>query len=318
MSTVIHKVLLQSEQHFEGKLPSHHLGLLLAEVPLAIRETVSMALRNRSAVKGRRPGWLERASDVRFVGHEGNGETTLFFEAPVLGEAAPEIYVQGSLFPELRPDPQDTGFDLFGDILADIQQRDADSEHFDPPLLHRITRFHKVFAKRSPFSEIDITSRRYVAQQPARFTPQTIASANLLLGETPASQRVRVVGQLDGLEASTQRFSVLLDTGEKIVGVFAEEQIDAMHKLWRERIVVLGTAVYRASGRLLRIEAEAVKQGENEPGIFSQMPVPSHAKLDVSKLRKPQGPRSGMAVIMGQWPGDESDDEIQAALERLS
>ncbi len=318
MNYVVHKMLLHSECHFGGKLPPHHVGLLLAEVPFAVRDAVSMALRNRSKVQGPRPGWLERASDVRFVHHEGNGETALYFEAPTLGEAAQDIYAQGSLFPELRPDPQDTGFDLLGDVLADIRQHNADSGHFDPPLLSRITRFHKVFSKRSPFTGIDVTSRRYAAREAARFTPEVIESARALLGDTPSSHRVRVVGSLDGLEASTQRFSVLLDTGEKIVGVFSEEQFDALQCLWRQRVVVLGVAVYRASGRLLRIDAEAVQPGENEGAVFSQMPTPPHARLDVSKLRRPQGPRSGMAAIMGRWPGDESDEAIDAALETLS
>ena len=237
MNFVVHKILLRSPQHFGGKLPAHHLGLLLAEVPLAIREAISMALRNRSTAQGPRPSWLERASDVRFVDHQGNGETALFFEAPALGESAPEVYSRGTLFSEPRPSPEDTGFDLLADILADVQRQDADSAHFDPPLLNRVTRFHKVFARRSPFTEIELTSRRYLADQPARFNLETIECARRLLGETPAPQRVRVVGQLDGLEASTQRFSVLLDAGEKIAGVFAEAQSDAMRSLWRQRVV---------------------------------------------------------------------------------
>jgi hypothetical protein len=32
----------------------------------------------------------------------------------------------------------------------------------------------------------------------------------------------------------------------------------------------------------------------------------------------PQGPRSGINAIFGRWPGDESDEEIMEALERLS
>lgn len=129
---------------------------------------------------------------------------------------------------------------------------------------------------------------------------------------------MRLVGQLDGLVASTQQFSLLLDTGEKVVGVFSEDQVDCMRQLWRARVLVLGTAVYRASGKLLRIDAEAVKRGEQEPALFSRIPTPSHAKLDVSKLHKAQGSRSGMAAIMGQWPGDETDEEVAAALEQLS
>jgi len=35
-------------------------------------------------------------------------------------------------------------------------------------------------------------------------------------------------------------------------------------------------------------------------------------------LRKPQGTRSGMAAIMGRWPGEETEEEIEAALEQIS
>ncbi len=319
MNALVQQITLHSDQHLAGKLPPHHLGLLLAEVPLALRAAVSMALRNRSTVPGRQPVWLDRAADVRFVHHEGNGNTTLFFETPRLGDAASEVYRQQELpWFATRPDPEDTAFDVWGDILDAVQQRDADSERYDNALLDRITRFQRVFGKRSPFMEIGLTSRRYGPEHPVRFTVQTVESAKSLLGRTPAPQRVRLVGQLDGLEASTQRFSLLLDGGEKVVGVFADDQINAMQELWRKRVLVLGTAIYRASGRLLRIDAEVVKPGDNEASVFTRLPTPSQAKLDRSRLRKPQGPRSGMAAIMGQWPGDESDEVIQLALERLS
>jgi hypothetical protein len=40
--------------------------------------------------------------------------------------------------------------------------------------------------------------------------------------------------------------------------------------------------------------------------------------LDPRELRKPQGPRSGLAAIVGQWPGDETDEQVRAALAELS
>lgn len=319
MNFVVHKVVLKNDEHYGRKLPPHHLGVLFAELPLAIRASVSMAFRNRSQVQGRRPGWLERAADVRFVDHQGNGESVLYFEAPRLGDAAPDVYAQHSLFPEAddRPAEEDTAFDLLGDVLEDVAQRNSDSGHYDPSLLHRISQFKRVF-KKGPFSEIDFTSRRFPSESPACLTPALVESAQLLLDGTPSPQRVRIVGELDGLVASTQRFSVLLDTGEKAVGVFAEEQVDALQRLWRKRVLILGTAVYRASGRLLRIDAEAVRPGENEPAIFSRMPSPPNIKIDLSKLRKPQGPKSGISAIVGKWPGDETEEEITAILEELS
>ena len=155
------------------------------------------------------------------------------------------------------------------------------------------------------------TSRRYGGQHAARFTPATVEYASLLLGRTPAPHRIRLVGTLDGIEASTQRFSILLDTGEKIVGVFGDESFDAVQRLWTQRVLVLGTAVYRASGRLLRIDAERVTSGESEKPIWSRMPQPASRRFDISRLRRSQGRRSGSAAIMGRWPGDETDEQIK-------
>ncbi len=37
-----------------------------------------------------------------------------------------------------------------------------------------------------------------------------------------------------------------------------------------------------------------------------------------TSLRVPQGPRSGVSAIMGQWSGEETDEEISAFLRDLS
>ncbi len=37
-----------------------------------------------------------------------------------------------------------------------------------------------------------------------------------------------------------------------------------------------------------------------------------------AEFRKPQGPKSGLAAIIGKWPGDETDEEVDAALRELS
>ena len=66
-----HEICLESDQHFDGRLPTHHFGFLMADLPVAIRGAVSMALRNRSKAAGKQPTWLRKASDIRFTGHGG-------------------------------------------------------------------------------------------------------------------------------------------------------------------------------------------------------------------------------------------------------
>ena len=106
-----HEICLESDQHFDGRLPTHHFGFLMADLPVAIRGAVSMALRNRSKAAGKQPTWLRKASDIRFTGHGGNGVTHLQFELPSLEEAAREVYQQELLFDSDRPDGNLTGLD---------------------------------------------------------------------------------------------------------------------------------------------------------------------------------------------------------------
>ncbi len=307
MTIIKHEIILESEQHFAGRLPTRHLGCLLADLPVAIRGAVSMALRNRSRTPGKQPSWLKRASDLRFTGHGGNGVTQLRFELPSLNDAASEVYQQQELFDSGRPDGALTGLDLLMRVVRDIDAEQVDSAAFDPQLLHQVARFKRFF-KSGPFTGFQIAGSEPDTCGVVRVTQTTTENSDRLYGRTPTPQRVRLVGNLDGLEASTQRFSLLLDSGERVAGVYPEEISDRLQELWRKRVLVLGTSVFRASGNLLRVEADSIDDGASASSLFSTPPVASGARLEPNRLRKLQGTRSGMAAIMGRWPGDETEE----------
>lgn len=312
-----HEICLKSDQHFEGRLPTHHLGFLMADLPFAIRGAVSMALRNRSKSTGKQPSWLRKASDIRFTGHGGNGVTHLQFELPSLNDAAREVYQQELLFDSDRPDGSLTGLDLLMNVFSEIDAERADSNAFDPQLLHQVSKFKRFF-RAGPFTSFRITGTTNHSHSEVNVTNTTTEKSLRLYGRTPTPQRSRIVGQLDGIQASTQRFSLLLDSGERVSGVYPEDISDDLQQLWRKRVLVLGTSVFRASGNLLRVEADSIENGERSAPLFSTIPVANGSRLDPSRLRKWQGPRSGMAAIMDRWPGDETEIEISEALEQLS
>ena len=276
-----------------------------------------MALRNRSHGPGKQPNWVKQASDVRFIGHSGNGATHLQFELPSLEVAASTVYEQKELFASGRPDGSLTGLDLLMKVVADIDATRADSSTFDLHLLRQFSKLSRFF-KRGPFTGVRISGSESNRDQRVSMTCNTVENSRNLYGRTPTPQRTRIVGQLDGIEASTQRFSLLLDSGDRVAGVYPVDISDKLQTLWRKRVLVLGTSVFRASGNLLRVEAETIDDGTNAASLFSTFPVASNGRLDPNRLRKSQGSRSGMAAIMNRWPGDESDEEIEAALELIS
>lgn len=316
MSLVTQTVTLSGDHHFGRRLPPQALGHALTAISTVVRQSVSMAFRGRSVPGRPHPRWLEAATDLRFIGYNGEDETILVFEAPTLGEAAPELYEPRESWPT-RPDPGDTGLDLLGDVVRDVAARNEDSDRFDESLLGNLAGFKNILG--GYFREIRLAMhRQQSSMEPPVISSEVTLTAQQLRAATPPPQRVRVVGTLDMVCATTQGFALHLDDGQEVRGVVVSGSVgDAAANLDR-RVLVLGRAIYRASGRLLRVDADQITAAGDESTLWSRVPHPRRRKLDLAQYRKPQGPTSGMSAILGRWPGDETDEEIQEALERLS
>jgi hypothetical protein len=274
-----------------------------------------MRFEGRSSVRGTRPAWLAEASDIRLVGQEGTDETTLFFEMPQLGEAASAIYEQREFW-ATRPEATDTGFDLLGDVINDVAHDDADSERYDNPLLRRIEKFDH--ALNGTFQSLAIVGRRYSLDAPAEITHRVVETARRFTNTTPQAQAVRVSGRLDMIRASTHSFALQLADGEEVRGVADGFDVGMLTEYFRKVILVLGKAVYRPSGRLLRIDATDARLAEDDQQFFSRLPAPREVRIDRKLLLRPTPQINGVAAIFGRWPGDETDEQVEAALREMS
>jgi hypothetical protein len=143
-------------------------------------------------------------------------------------------------------------------------------------------------------------------------------SAENVAGRQSIRRRLRLVANLDALEASTHRFSLKLDSGERVAGSYPGKFSDRLAELCQKRVLVLGTGVFDDTGGLLKVEAESVDDAASTAPLFATSSVMTGNRLDAGRLRKPQDARSGMAAIMGRWPGNETEQEIEEALDQIS
>jgi hypothetical protein len=314
MTWIEHKVTLTSEHPFGRRLPSRVVGRFLAELPRVVRCAVSMAIRSRSTQKGTHPAWLDRASDIRLVGLEGNSECTVTFEALSLGEAADEFYTRDDSCSAL-PRMEDTGFDLLGSVLEDLEAANADSDRFDRPLLVKLLRLREVF--RRAFSSAHFSSHRPRVGLEARLNLRVLQIAERFLAETPAARRVRVAGKLNSVLAATQTFTLTLD-GEEVRGVLVDGDIEELVRLLNSEVLTFGRAVFRPSGRLLRIDVDAFRRAEEADQFFARVPRPLGGPQPRSTAGERERMAAGLRAVIGKWPGDETDEQIRAALEELS
>jgi hypothetical protein len=314
MTTTIQTVTLISDRRFGRKVPPRALGNVLGIVSDAIRSSIRMAFEARSQAKGKHPGWLTAAADIRFLDHGGQDQTVLHFEAPRLGDAAHVMYGQKELWPT-RPSPDDTGFDLLGDVIADIATNDSDSLRFDRPLLKQVARFG-IGPGRS-FQELSLTGTRYTENLPVKVTPIVVEAARRLSHDTPRPQATRIVGKLDMIRQSTRSFAIMLRDGQELRGVLIDAEFAKLIQLVGKDVLVLGKAVYRPSGKVLRIDAEDVFQAGERDQFFSALPKPKRRRFDLREVLKAQQHKKGIAAIFGKWPGTETDEEVMQALKEL-
>lgn len=134
----------------------------------------------------------------------------------------------------------------------------------------------------------------------------------------PADQRVRVAGKLDLLKHSSRIFALIMPAGELRGVVVADADFTRLGQLLGQQVIVSGTAKFRPSGKVLRVDAEQIVAAEGDTTPWEVAPQPLFSDLETRSLRVPQGATSGVAALFGQWPGDESDEDFERAVRELS
>jgi hypothetical protein len=212
-------------------------------------------------------------------------------------------------------DGSETAFGLMERTVALAADGRSESDLFDQPLLSTFRRFDRILA--AGFSSIELTNGDR-ARAPVVIDTGSIRAVDQLIRSTPAPQRARVSGTLDTIRHSDRMFTLILDGARAVKGIAEGVAAEQLAGLFGQSVVVSGTAVFRASGALLRIEAEAIEAADSDAEVWARTPTPLFQVMDAGGFRHPQGPRSGVNAVIGRWPGDETDEEITSALRELS
>ena len=279
--------------------------------------SVRMAFEGRSVGVGPLPDWLKRSADVRVLGFsDREGDTLLELEALRLGEAAAELYEQPTLWNEL-PSQDDTAVTVMARAIDDVRNGNADSKRYDLSLLkatHDLRNLfaHDLHAIRLPESPND-------SELSSVIDSTVPAKAQELSSRTPAPRQVRLVGTLDMIRWSTRSIALQLKDGKEVRGVLDKPGMsESFAKFLNKKVVLVGKAIYRPSGTVLRIDVnhyeETTDESALDDALFSSMPPPleqHQAKIGLSSAR------TNIAAFFGIWPGEETDEELLGALKEI-
>jgi len=309
------QVTLQTGGHYGRRLPMDFCGDFFRRLSPMVTSSVRMAIEGSSSPVGAPPIWLRRAADVRVLGwaESSDGSTILSIEAPTLGEAAEEIYRQPALW-DTKPAPEETALNVFARAAREVRIGNADSSLYDLGLLKRFGHSSKLFDQEIEY--VDLPESRASQPSLARLDREIATRAQQLTEQTPASRQIRVFGRLDMIRHSTRSFEIFLEGGKPVRGVLENaDQIEYLKSLLGRSITIVGKAVYRPSGSVLRIDAEGVEEGEAASKLFAQIPPPISRRVPATRIRPADQQKNWMDAFFGSWPGDESDQDL---LEMLS
>jgi hypothetical protein len=290
------------------------IGSVLGNLEGTLLDAVRMGFLHSSRARGRVPTSLRAASEVRFIGHSGeSGATLLHFEVPTFGSVASELFEQRLLWDD-GPKPEETAFELFGAALHDVAIRRTESNRFDPGMLRRIHTYRRVLGR-----GIDrITMPDTVVERRGRIDIDVVTAASELYAVTPTARRVRVTGRLDVMGASQGVLKLDVRPGEIVTALWeGEEPVETLREFFNKDVVVEGLGVFRPSGSLLRVDADAIDLASSQDEFFRRVPS-GVVQRDYQKLaRLKAGEKSAYAQLRGWLPGDESDEEFDAAVVAL-
>lgn len=296
--------------HLEGlnafDLPATVLRDLCDLLIEGSQRSVRLAVEGRSQARGAVPGWLSTAADVR-VTRYAEGSLDLGVQAPVLRRTLPEQFAQTSLFSgEIVSD--ETALDLFLDAVEDATANRGGSQRLDIGILDVILRAGGLFSRGGQSLSITRTGRK-----PVVLDAWKLETVRRLSETTPSPRAVRVTGVLDTLTASNHAVVIKVDGGREVRGFAGAVSFDELRKYLGCEVVVEGEAAFRPSGEPTRIEIDFIAPSTDRDRIFARVPR-------VSSAAKPriQDVDSGLERAFGQWPGDETDEEIERLLEEFA
>lgn len=275
-----------------------------------------MGFLHSSRAKGRIPACLKAAAEVRFVGHSTNqsGATLLHFEVPSFGSAAREMFDQKRLW-EDGPKPEQTAFELLGAALSDVRKRRKESNRFDRGMLQRVSKYRHIL--RQGLTRIGLPDT--ALPDSGGIDQYAVDAASELCAATPSPRRVRIAGRLDLMAAKHAVLKLDVKEGVFVTAVWEGLQpVEALKEYFNRDVVIEGAGVFRASGTLLRIDADAITIASTQDDFFRRLPVAIATPEYEAANRLRPGERSPYGRILGSISGEESDEEFAAAVEAFS
>lgn len=308
-----HTITLDGFSMEKGRIPFDLLFQIADGLTSVAGGTLRLFMQGHSSTKrGKQPEWLEKSLAFDLVGLQ-SGSTILEVEAPVLEDTLlgnTQIPIPYGVM-DVEELKKETAIGLGMRALTQAFSGKDDVSLLDKQLLQEMQRLKRVF--NSPQSSFTVSGYRH---KPVKLKQETFNKIKKLESATAPSLTARITGKFDLMRHSTSLMEII--TEGKTIRAFltGDLKIEDVKAFFGEEVTIDGTAHFNPRKQVSSFEVKKVRQASASDEYFKRIPEPVSEQLQLLEEARTKGyTGTKLDKVMGQWPGDESIDELLSLLD---
>jgi hypothetical protein len=299
---MLYTVNLGADPKADVPLDGRLVGDILETLDAGTRKVLRLSAEGRSDISGVYPRTLAAGAGFT-VDSVARHPSRIVLNAPSLGD----VLVDKNVRREVRLDTSAIG--LFAEGMRDaIEGREA-SELVDESLISTYLELGRVL-ERKHVGSLSLTNGKLNAV-PVSLRPEYLKAISEYQVEKPVARTVRVAGRINTIRHSDKGFTLMLESGHALRGVFPSDTGTELRKFYGKTVIASGLVEFRSSGRPFMLHAkDIVAATAAEAALWASEPAPLEGTGSNAIRTKKQGPRTGLNAVFGKWPIDVSDEDF--------
>ncbi len=307
---MIYEIRLAGVEQDDGKIDLQRLAQLAQIISEIAKGALQIRLQGFSIERGRTSERISNALKIKLADLK-KGSTILELECETFGETM--AGQQGDVFrPEIIQElPSQTPMSIVIDSFRQALDYKEEANQLDKALLKKLKHFQKVFISDEEF--VTMSNRGSIPD--LKLKKKDFEKIQILEESIPEPQEILINGIVDELKYSKSRVTIATKEGT-VNGVLSDElEPEDISRYWGKELTIAGTAHYLPSGKMSFLYIEKLFEPSDADKYFSKPSKKETVEQQILRKQKILKNGNHLSEIVGQWPGDESIDEILNALD---
>ncbi|MDZ4793262.1 MAG: hypothetical protein SGI83_03205 [Bacteroidota bacterium] len=300
-----YEIRLAGSDQDDGKIDLDRLVQLAQSITNIARGALQVKLVGVSNEKGRRSEKISTALKIKLSDLK-KGSTILELECDSFKstlEGQPGDLFKSEILEQL---PDKTPMSLVIESFREAMNYDEDSTFLDKPLLKKLKDFKRVFV--SDDELLTISNLGSIPEITLR--KSDFKKIGVLEDSFPEPLEIVINGVVEELKYSKLRVGIATKQG--LVKAVLSEELEPMDisKYWGQELTIAGRMHFLPSGKPSFIYIERAFKPDEFDSYFSKPVNKLNIEQQIQKKIKHQKHTNFLGDVVGQWPGDESIEDI--------